>query len=171
MTNLAIILTNFSYCIIQTYTIVVGGNFHIIEESTICPIRVTYSLSLTILPWSRCSFYRNNVEYFVSNNVGDVLSVCVESCSEQQALHYRIMMGNTLKVMLLLSSVLLTQPPQGHTRPASPEQGVKRKVENCFTHLPYFTKYAQYAWVRLFLQFRIKAIHNRTVLRNGCFKI
>ncbi|KAB5567784.1 hypothetical protein PHYPO_G00236840 [Pangasianodon hypophthalmus] len=32
------------------------------------------------------------------------------------------MMKNTMKVMLLLFSVLLTQPLQGHTRPASPEQ-------------------------------------------------
>ncbi|XP_046726912.1 fibroblast growth factor receptor 1-A isoform X2 [Silurus meridionalis] len=31
-------------------------------------------------------------------------------------------MKNTMKVMLLLFSVLLTQPMQGHTRPASPEQ-------------------------------------------------
>ncbi|KAG7332094.1 hypothetical protein KOW79_003928 [Hemibagrus wyckioides] len=31
-------------------------------------------------------------------------------------------MKNTMKVMLLLFSVLLTQPLQGHTRPASPEQ-------------------------------------------------
>lgn len=34
-------------------------------------------------------------------------------------------MKNTMKVMLLLFSVLLTQPLQGHTRPASPEQGEK----------------------------------------------
>ncbi|XP_026780945.1 fibroblast growth factor receptor 1-A isoform X2 [Pangasianodon hypophthalmus] len=32
------------------------------------------------------------------------------------------MMKSTMKVMLLLFSVLLTQPLQGHTRPASPEQ-------------------------------------------------
>ncbi|XP_053359503.1 fibroblast growth factor receptor 1-A isoform X3 [Clarias gariepinus] len=32
------------------------------------------------------------------------------------------MMRNTMKVMLLLFSVLLTQPLQGHARPASPEQ-------------------------------------------------
>ncbi|XP_053480426.1 fibroblast growth factor receptor 4 isoform X3 [Ictalurus furcatus] len=49
-------------------------------------------------------------------------AVCMKSYTRQRALLYWSMMKNTMKVMLLLFSVLLTQPLQGHTGPASPEQ-------------------------------------------------
>ncbi|KAF4070560.1 hypothetical protein AMELA_G00286770 [Ameiurus melas] len=49
-------------------------------------------------------------------------AVCMESCARQQALLYWSMMKSTMKVMLLLFSVLLTQPLQGYTRLSSPEQ-------------------------------------------------